>query len=100
MENEVLAEGHIFACNAAALRGDRVVFAILMKDNKGDIRHLRVKGTVKEMTADGQYTDIGTAMLNRVPVVLVSDGSDGCHFEAKDCPDQKIMLKSINWIFD
>lgn len=99
MENEVLMEGRIFACDATVLR-DRIVFAILMKDNNGEIRHLRIKGDIEGMTGNGQYTDLGTAMINRVPVVLVSDGSDGCHFEAKDCPDQKIAFKTIYWEFN
>lgn len=100
MENEVLLEeGRIFSCDATVLR-DRIVFAILMKDGNGEIHHLRIKGTIDEMTGNGQYADLGTAMVNRVPVVLISDGRDGCHFEPKDCPDQKIAFKTIYWGFN
>ena len=99
MEKEVLMEGRIFACETIVLR-NRIVFAILLKDSDGEIRHLRIKGDIEGMTGNGQYTDIGTAMINRVPVVLVSDGSDGCHFEAKDCPDQQIVFKTVCWGFN
>lgn len=99
MENEVLLEGRIFSCDATVLR-DRIIFAILMKDNNGEIHHLRLKGTVEEMTGNGQYTDIGTAMINRAQIVLISDKSHCCYFEAKDCPDQKIVFKTIYWGFN
>ena len=99
MENEVLMEGRIFACDATVLR-DRIVFAILLKDSAGEIHHLRVKGNIEEMTGNGQYTDIGTAMINRVPIALVSNGSEGCHFQAKDVPDQKIVFKTVCWGFN
>lgn len=99
MENEVLMEGRIFACDATVLR-DRIVFAILLKDSDGEIHHLRIKGTIEEMTGNGQFTDIGTAMINHVPIVLVSDGSHCCHFQVKDDPDQKITFKTIYWGFN
>ena len=99
MENEVLMEGRIFSCDATVLR-DRIVFAILMKDSAGEIHHLRVKGNIEEMTGSGQYADLGTAMVNRVPIVLVSDGSDGCHFLAKDAPEHTIAFKTVCWGFN
>ena len=99
MENEVLMEGRIFACDAIVLR-DRIIVAILIKDNDGEIRHLRIKGTIEEMTGNGQYTDIGTAMINRVPIVLMDDGNHCCYFQAKDDPNQKIVFKTIYWGFN
>lgn len=99
MENEVLMEGRIFACDTTVLR-DRIVFAILLKDNDGEIHHLRVKGNIEEVTGNGQYADLGTAMVNRVPIVLVSDGSDGCHFLAKDAPEHTIAFKTVCWGFN
>lgn len=99
MENEVLMEGHIFSCNATVL-GDRIIFAILLKDSDGEIHHLRIKVNIDEMTGNGQYADLGTAMMNRVPIVLVSDGHYGCHFLAKDAPDHQIAFKTIHWGFN
>lgn len=99
MENEVLTEGRIFSCDATVLR-DRIVFAILLKDNDGEIHHLRVKGNINEMTGNGQYADLGTAMINRVPVVLISDKSHRCYFQAKDVPDQKIVFNTVCWGFN
>ena len=100
MENEVLMEGRIFACDATVLR-DRIVFAILLKDSDGEIQHLRVKGNIADMTGNGQYAALGTAMVNRVPIVLVSDRSThGCYFQAKDDPNQKIVFKTVYWGFN
>lgn len=99
VENEVLMEGRIFACDTVMLR-NRIVFAILLKDSDGEIHHLRIKGSIEEMTGNGQFTDIGTAMINRVPIALISNGSDGCYFQAKDVPDQKIVFKTVCWGFN
>ena len=99
MENEVLMEGRIFSCDATVLR-NRIVFAILLKDSDGEIHHLRIKGSVKEMTGNGQYADLGTVMINRVPIILISDRSDGCHFQAKDAPDQQIVFETVCWGFN
>lgn len=99
MENEVLMEGRIFACETIVLR-NRIIFAILLKDSDGEIHHLRIKGSIEEMTGNGQFADIGAAMINRVPIVLVDDGNHCCYFQAKDNPDQKIVFKTIYWGFN
>lgn len=95
---ERLMTGYIIGCEVVDVYGsDPYNLMIRLRDNSNRVHLLRIE-YIREAT-NVNVADIATAIIYQKQVTLVSDGNEGCHFEAVNMPEHQIVFRTTNWGF-
>lgn len=98
MERKLLMTGYIVGCEIGVY-GETPQYNLMirLRDNK-DRMHLLHIDYIREALNEN-VADLTTALIYQKQVTLVSDGSEGCHFEAVNMPEHQIVFRTINWSY-
>ncbi len=98
MERNLLMSGYIVGVELGVYGDDPQYNLMLrLRDNKDRMHLLHIDYQREELNAN--VADIATALIYQKQVTLVSDGSEGCHFEAVNMPEHRIVFRTINWSY-
>ena len=107
MEHKTLMDGHIKQCTTSTTQhGEEQVISLemILQDTNKDLHRLNLtiynkQDSKAEMAYPNNYHDIQTAIINQIPIRLISLGSDGVLFVAIDEPRHDISFFTTAWSF-
>ena len=107
MEHEPLMDGHIKQCTTSTTQhGEEQVISLemILQDTNKDLHRLNLtiynkQDSKAEMTYPNNFHDIQTAIINQVPIRLISLGSDGVLFVSIDESRHDISFFTTDWSF-
>ena len=107
MEHKTLMDGHIKQCTTSATQhGEEQAISLEMtlQDTNKDLHRLNLtiynkQDSKAEMTYPNNFHDIQTAIINQVPIRLISLGSDGVLFVSIDESRHDISFFTTDWSF-
>ena len=98
MERNLLMTGYIVGCEIGVYgETPQHNMMIHLRDNKNRMHLLHID-YVRE-ALNGNVADLATALIYQHPISLISDGSEGCHFEDMNEPNHQIVFQTIAWKF-
>lgn len=107
MEHKTLMEGFIKQCTTSATQhGEEQAISLemILQDTNKDLHRLNLtiyskQDSKDDMAYPNNYHDIQTAIINQIPIRLISLGSDGVLFVAIDEPRHDISFFTTAWSF-
>lgn len=107
MTHEPLMDGHIKQCTTSATQhGEEQVISLEMifQDTNKELHRLNLtiynkQDSKAELAYPNNFHDIQTAIINQVPIRLISLGSDGVLFVSIDDSRHDISFFTTDWSF-
>lgn len=107
MEHKTLMDGHIKQCTTSATQhGEEQAISLemILQDTNKDLHRLNLtiynkQDSKDELAYPNNFHDIQTAIINQIPIRLISLGSDGVLFVAIDEPRHDISFFTTAWSF-
>ena len=107
MGHKTLMDGHIRQCTTSATQHGEVQaisLEMILQDTNKDLHRLNLmiynkQDSKDELTYPNNFHDIQTAIINQIPIRLISLGSDGVLFVSIDEPRHDISFFTTDWSF-
>ena len=107
MAHEPLMDGHIKQCTTSTTQhGEEQAISLemILQDTNKDLHRLNLtiynkQDSKAEMAYPNNYHDIQTAIINQIPIRLISLGSDGVLFVSIDERRHDISFFTTDWSF-
>lgn len=106
MEHKTLMEGFIKQCTTSTVsheKGQMISLEMILQDINKELHQLNLmtckQDSKDEMAYPNNYHDIQTAIINQIPIRLISLGSDGVLFVSIDESRHDISFFTTDWSF-